>query len=219
MRRFRSPVIVAIALLGFLGISAGLVRWVKPVLAQVPGAQVLNTLTGGEYIQNWNATVSQLFSSATLAGYTRSTALLYTTLTAVPDAALNTEQTLASYSLPGGTLSVGTKLRILASFSAGADGNNKTFKCYFGASVISSGVLTTNAKNGSCELIVTKIAAAAQIAYGNMLVDTTPITGYVNLAGSDNDASAITIKFTGTNGSSVAGDIVLNDFSVERLGK
>ena len=37
------------------------------------------------------------------------------------------------------TLKVGTKLIIRASYSLGADGNNKTVKCYFGSESISSG--------------------------------------------------------------------------------
>ena len=69
-------------------------------------------------------------------------------------------------------------------------------------------------------MIVTKIGAGPvyQLVYANMLVDTTPITGYVNQSGADNDASNVTIKFTGTNGTASAGDIIMNDFSVERLG-
>ena len=158
---------------------------------------------------------------ASLAGYARSTALLYTTTAPSSDGTTTAEQTLASYTLPGGTLNVGTKLRIKVSFAGAANGNNKTFKLYFGASVITSGTLTTNNKNGSAEMIVTKISSAGpvyQIAYANMLVDTTPITGYVDQSNADNPASAITIKFTGTNGTASAGDIIMNDFSVERLG-
>jgi hypothetical protein len=179
---------------------------------------VLNALAGTEYMQNLNATVSQVFSTAVMAGYSRSTALLYTTLTAVPDSNVTTEQTLASYTLPGGTLNLGTKLRIKASFTAGADTQNKTYKCYFGASVISSGTQTNNGTNGSCEMIVTKIGTSQQIVWANMVVGTTNITGYVNTAGADVDASSITIKFTGQNGTASAGDITMNDFFVERLG-
>ena len=184
------------------------------------GAVIQTALTGSEYFQNWNATVSQLISSASIAGYARSTALLYTTTAPSSDGSTTGEQTLASYTLPGGTLNVGTKLRIKVSFAGASNSNNKTFKLYFGASVITSGTLTTNNKNGSAEMIVTKIGAGPvyQLVYANMLVDTTPITGYVNQSGADNDASNVTIKFTGTNGTAVPGDVIINDFSVERLG-
>lgn len=219
MRNHRkSLIVVACAALIFVGSVIGGARLIKPALSQIPGVQVLTSLTGTEYIPNAAATVSQVFSTSTQAGYARSQSLLYTTIASVASTATSSEQTLASYSLPGGTLNIGTKLRIKASFSAGANGDTKTFKCYFGASVMTSGSLTTNNKNGSCEMIVTKTAASAQIAYANMLVDTTPITGYVNLSGTDNDANAITIKFTGTS-LATAGDIVMNDFSVERLGQ
>ena len=217
MRNIRKPIICLAAGLICLAATLAGVRWIKPALAQIPGAQVLTSLLGTEYVQNLNSTVSTVFSTSTQAAYTRSTGLLYTTLTSVPSTATSAEQTLASYSLPGGTLNTGTKLRIKVSFSAAANADTKAFKCYFGASVITSGTLTTNNKNGSCEMTVTKIAASQQIAWANMLVDTTNITGYVNLAGSDTDTSAIVIKFTGTS-QATAGDIVMNDFAVERLG-
>lgn len=154
----------------------------------------------------------------TLANYARGTGLLYSTGTPVAGIAGTAEQVLATYSIPASTLISGRAIRIKASFSAAANGNNKTFKCYFGASVVSSGVLTTNAKNGSCEVMVHYTSSAAtQEVYGNMLVDTTPITGYVN-AGTDNAAAAIVAKFSGTGGTSGA-DITVNAFSVELLGQ
>lgn len=152
-----------------------------------------------------------------LSAYARSTALLYTTTAVQAGVAGTAEQVLATYSLPANTAIAGTKLRIKASFTAAANGNNKTFLCYFGASVITSGVLSTNAKNGSCEVIVTFVTAATQIVYGNMLVDTTAITGYVNAAATSDGTAAIVLKFSATGGTSGA-DITMNDFSVERLG-
>lgn len=156
--------------------------------------------------------------TTTLTNYIRGSGLLYSTGVPVAGAAGTAEQTLATYSIPASTLISGRQIRVRASFSAAANGNNKTFKCYFGASVISSGVLTTNAKNGSCEVVaVYTSSAATQEVYGNMLVDTTPITGYVN-AGTDNAAAAIVAKFTATGGTSGV-DITVNAFSVELLGK
>lgn len=178
------------------------------------GAQVLTSVTSTETISCASCTVSAVWPANVIWGAN----LLYTTTGTSGTTGTTAEQTLASYSLPANTLGVGTKLRINASFTAAADANNKTFKCYFGASVITSGTLTTNNKNGSCSMVVTKTATNKQTVYANMLVDTTAITGYVNF-GTDTDTSAITIKFTGQNGTASAGDIVLNDFSVERLGK
>lgn len=144
--------------------------------------------------------------------------LLYTTTATVATAAGTTEQTLGTYSLPGGSLdAVGRKLRIRFSFTAAANGNNKTFRLYFGASVISSGVQTINGVNGSGEMIVTKSGASTQIVYANMTASTTVIAPYVNAAGADADTAAIVIKFTGQDGTNSAGDIVLNDLFIEYM--
>lgn len=216
----RRKLIGAVAGLGILAVAgvAVLLQLPASVLAQIPGAVVITTLLGTEYVSCASCTLSAVWSTATQAAYGRSTGLLYTTTATAGNPTDTSEDTLASYSLPGGTLNVGTKLRIKAAFHAASDGNNKTFKCYFGASVISSGVLTTNNKNGVCEMIVTSVSPTAQIVYATMLVDTTPITSYVNASGSDNTASAVTIKFTGTSGTSAPNEIIMDDFSVERLG-
>lgn len=126
------------------------------------------------------------------------------------------EQTLGTFNVAANALDiVGRRLHVHASFSAAANGNNKTFKCYFGASVISSGVLTTNAKNGDCDLYVVKTGSNTQIVSGKMIVDTTAITGFVNTTSAEVDTAAIAIKFTATDGSSSAGDIVMNDLFAE----
>lgn len=153
----------------------------------------------------------------TMANYSRGTGLLYSTGVLVAGIAGTGEQTLATYSLPASTLISGRMVRIKSSFTAGGNGNNKTFKCYFGASVISSGVLTTNAKNGSCEVNAFWLSGTTQTVYGNMLVDTTPITGYV-AAGTDTTTGALTLKMTGQGGTSGV-DITMNAFSVELLGQ
>ena len=219
--RLRTKIMLCVAAAcGFFGYVAVMVSPpIKQAAAQVPGAQILTSLTGSEYIQNWNATVSQLFSSATMAGYSRATGLLYTTLTTVSDTATTAEQTLASYSLPANTLNVGTKLEVQAAFSAASDGNNKTFKCYFGSEVISSGTLSTNNKNGFCDMVITKIAPNQQIVWANMQVDTTNITVYVATNATETDSLPIIMKFTGTNGTASAGDIVMDDFAVYRFGQ
>lgn len=213
--------LLAAAFGSFVGVSAYVMAafgLFGPAAAQIPGVQVLTSLVGTEYIANQNAVVSQVFSTSSLAGYARGQALLYTTTATNGAPATTAESTIISYSLPANTLNVGTKLWIKASFSAAADSNNKTIKCYFGASVISSSTLSTNNKNGTCDLIVTKVGASKQIVYANMLVDTTQITGYVNTTGTDTDTSAIGIKVTVTAATPVANEIIVNDMSVERLG-
>ena len=139
---------------------------------------------------------------------------LYTTTATSATGAGTTEQTLATYSLPANWLAYnGRRLKLQAFFFAAANGNNKTFKCYIGASVISSAVLTTNNKNGYCEMDMVRTGVDTQIVTGKMLVDTTEITPYYNAATED-DGAAIVVKFTGTDGTDSAGDIVLRDFIV-----
>lgn len=214
MKTFRNWLLGLVAVCAIA--AAGLFG--HPVVAQNAG-QFLSSLISTDAIQVYRSGTAAITyaTPGTIANYVRGTQLLYTTTARVNSSGTTAEQTLRSYSLPASTLNTGTKLRIGASFSAGATTNSKTYKCYFGNSVITSGLLLTNAKNGSCEMIVTMTGASAQIVYANMLVDTTPITGYFN-AGTDSGASAITIKFTGTQGSPAAADIILNDFWVERLG-
>lgn len=158
-----------------------------------------------------------IVTTLTLANYARGTGLLYTNSTPTAGATGTSEQTIMTYSVPASTLVSGRRLKIKASFSAAANGNNKTWKCYFGASVISSGVLTTNAKNGDCELNVGWLTASTQTVWGKMLVDTTAITGYV-AAGTDTTSAAVVAKVTVTGGTTGA-DLTVNDFWVEVLGK
>lgn len=143
---------------------------------------------------------------------------LYSTIATAATAAGTAEQVLGTYSLPASALDqTGRRLRIRAAFHCATNGNNKTMKLYFGASVISTGVLTTSNKNGFLTLDVVKSGASTQIVWGTGLVDVTPITSYVNASGTDTDTAAIVIKFSGTDGTDSAGDIVLDDFAVEYM--
>lgn len=154
----------------------------------------------------------------TLANYARGTGLLYSTGVPVAGIAGTGEQTLATFTIPANTLITGRMIRIKGSFSGGTNGNNKTYKCYFGASVITSGTLTDSNKNGVCEVIATfGTGAAVQEVYGTMQHDTTMITPYVN-AGTDNAAATIVAKLTGQGGTSGV-DVTMNAFSVELLGQ
>ena len=206
---------ILLGLLGAVLLIAGVFNADK-IKAQ--GMQLLTSLVGTEQlILNYPCTVSCGTTTATLAGYVRGTGLLYTLPGTVGSTGTTAEQTLASYAIPANTLNTGTKVLVGASFTAAANADTKTFKCYFGASVISSGALVTNNKNGSCQVTATKTGSDMQEVYANMLVDVTNITGYVN-AGTDTDTSAITVKFTATQGSTIVNDVILNDFWVQRLG-
>lgn len=169
------------------------------------------TLSGGRQPQ------TVLIPTLTMANYSRGTGLLYSTAVVTAGVAGTGEQTLGTYSLPANTLISGRVVRMKASFSGGANGNNKTYKCYIGASVVSSGTLTDNAKNGSCEITASWLTAASQTVYGNMIHDTTNITTYV-AAGTDSTAAAVVIKFTGQGGTSGV-DVTMNQMYVELLGQ
>lgn len=211
MKRFVPAILSGISLIAIASVAvAQLVPTVATVTAFTPTSDLVQVVPGG--------VPTGAAKYATARALAQVGAALYTSTASVATGVATTEQTLGTYSLPANWLNYnGRKLVIRASFSAAANGNNKTFKCYFGSSVISSGVLTTNAKNGSCEVYVTRTGGSTQIVYGNMLVDTTAITGYVNLSSTETDTAAVTIKFTGTDGSASAADIVMNDFSVVAL--
>lgn len=143
--------------------------------------------------------------------------LLYSQTASVSTGTGTGEQVLATYSLPVGALSAtGDRLRISGSFKAAADGNNKTYIVYFGSSTISSGVVTNNGTAVPFEMNIVKTGSSTQNVTAWMNIGTTVSTP-VATTGSNTDTALITIKATGTDGTSLAGDIVLVDLKVEKL--
>lgn len=145
--------------------------------------------------------------------------LVYTTTATVgTTTTVTTEQVLGTYSLPANALdTTGRRLRIRAAYHCATNGDNKTLTLYFGASSISTGVVTTSNKNAVLNLEVVKSGASTQIVSGTGFLDTAVITPFVNASGSDTDTAAIVIKATGTEGTGTANGIVLDDFSVEYM--
>ncbi len=144
--------------------------------------------------------------------------VLYSTTATAATGAGTAEQTLATYSLPANALDIaGRRIRVKCAFHMATNGNNKTIILYFGASSITTGVLTDSNKNGWLSLEIVKSGASTQIVWGTGQHDTTMITPYVNASGADTDTAAITIKATGTDGTDSAGDIVLDDFYVQYM--
>ena len=140
---------------------------------------------------------------------------LYTTIATAATAGGTSEQTLGTYSVPATFWNyTGRRLHLHAAFHYATNANNKTVKCYFGSSSISSGTLTASNKNGVCDLDVVRTGASTQIVSATMLNDTTPITPLVNASSTETDTAAIVVKVTGTDGSDSAGDIVLDDMVV-----
>jgi hypothetical protein len=128
------------------------------------------------------------------------------------------EQTLATYALPANALdAAGRRLRIRVAFHCATNSNNKTMKLYFGSSVITTPTAATSNKNAVLEMDIVKTGASTQIVWAKGIVDTTSVTPYVNASSAETDTAAITLKATGTDGTDSAGDIVLDDFSVEYM--
>ena len=205
-------------LFGLAAIVVGAIVGTGYVVAQNAN-QTLSSLLSTDLIQVYRYTTAAITYSSpdTISNYTRGTQLLYTTTATAASTATTAEQTLATYSIPANTLNVGTRIRVGGSWTLAANGDTKTVKCYFGGSSMSSGSLATNNKNASCQLDIVNNSAASNEVYGNMIVDVTPITGYVN-AGTDSTASPIVVKLTATQGSAQAADVIMNSFWVERIG-
>ncbi len=127
------------------------------------------------------------------------------------------EQILKTYTLPANTVAnVGDSIRVTCSGTTGATANNKTMKLYFGASSITTPTAATNNKGWQLSYIVTRSAAATQSFAATGIVDTTAVTPTV-VAGTDDFTTALTLKCTGTAGTSAASDIVVNQFLVELI--
>jgi hypothetical protein len=89
-------------------------------------------------------------------------------------------------------------------------------KLYFGSEVITTPTAATNGKNWELELEVYRSGTSTQVVFGNGVVDVTPVTPLVT-TGAEAETAAITIKITGTDGTSSANDIVAKGLIVEML--
>jgi hypothetical protein len=140
-----------------------------------------------------------------------------TALTPTGNGGDTTEDTLQSYSMPASILdNAGRCVRITAWGTLANNGDNKTIRLYFGASVISSGTLTSANVNWISQMTVCKTGSNTQSVSATMQVGTTVITPYFN-AGADTDTAAITIKTTGQAGTANGNDIISKGQIVEYL--
>lgn len=187
-----------------------------PVIAQNAGQFVSSVLTNDAIQIYRGGTAANVFTTVqTLQNFE----LLKNTVLTAQSINTTAEQTLGTYSLPANSLTSGSsKLLIRASYSGSAAADARQIKLYFGASVIATASAQINNVNGFLELVVTKNAAAAdkQIVWGQGQVGLTNVTPYVNY-GTDDDGAAIVIKATAITGA-LTGGIILNDFSVQRIG-
>lgn len=140
--------------------------------------------------------------------------------------AVTTEEDFWSYSLPADTLSAnGQLIRVKATGSFAANANNKRVRAYFGGTVVyDSSSVAANGLLWEIEFDVIRTGASAEFysakgfarAAGATIVGATAgnmAQGTAAVATS----GAITVKITGTNGTAVAADIVMNSVVMEYL--
>jgi hypothetical protein len=144
--------------------------------------------------------------------------IVYEILAPVTGTTGTSEETLATFSLPAGSLDVvGRHLRVTAMFKHAANTNAITPKLYFG-----SEALATAADSGSgdadriaCDIVKTGASTQQVNCWGlGGAAGVVPVT--VSAAGAETDTSAIVIKGTCTGGTTGA-DCTLSDFLVEIL--
>lgn len=137
--------------------------------------------------------------------------------TSAQTAANTSETDLVTDSLDANSLSAngkGVKVKAWGTFAA--NGNTKTVKLYFGATVIAT---VTGAYNGvawEVEAIVLRTGATTQEAGGHGLVSGQSPT-VTRSAPGETLSGAVTIKATGQNGTAAAGDIVFRGFIIEAI--
>lgn len=140
-------------------------------------------------------------------------------LTSTGNGADQTEDVLATYSIPAATMGANgvQGFEIEAWGTTGASGDNKTIKLYFGSAVMTSGVLTPNAKNWHAKMTVWRTSLNNQVVVGEMIVDVTDIAPTVTTA-TETETAAIVAKCTGQNTSnSTANSVIVKAFSVRSI--
>lgn len=135
----------------------------------------------------------------------------------VGNAADTTDDVLFTYTLPANALDkAGRAITITAIGKLAANGNNKTIKIFFGATVVAtSGVVTGNATGWQLQADVSKVGAAGantQIGQGQSIVGTAHGGVNVPVAPTEVESGAIVIKVTGASGTTGAANDVLGQF-------
>lgn len=202
--------------------AAGIVT-ITPTTSTVDGATALvlqpgqGTILTSDGVNYQTARYNAASTGRVNGGGLRQMGLIYTVSNSSGTGTGTGEQTLATFSLPANSLDVvGRRLHIHASWQANTNTDNKTYRLYFGSEVITSGTQTNNGTTVNADLWVYKTGTNTQVVNGSMFVGTTVITGY-SATGAETDTSAITLKATAQDGTSLTGDIALTDFEVEFL--
>jgi hypothetical protein len=143
--------------------------------------------------------------------------VLTVSTTSAQTTAVTTEEDLWTYSLPANTLSANNYgVRITVAMSSASNANNKTYRVYFGATVVAvRGAVADNNHTTVFTITVWRTGASAQKAIAFAVGTSTAATTKTTPAA--DTTAAITIKATGQNGTASAGDVVFEWAMVEFL--
>lgn len=146
----------------------------------------------------------------------RSRVLTVSTVQAGTPASL-VETDLWTYALPANTLNAnGRGLRITVWAQMAANANVKTGRVYFGATVIAPrGGADNNTVNAYFSFVI-RTSPTAQTTYADIRVGSANGGGTITTP-AETLSGAVTIKYTGQNGSASANDIVFKGAIVELL--
>lgn len=170
-----------------------------PLFTSIPDPSGIESMFN-QLVNNINTGVGGLQSAATAA---------------VATAGGTSEQTLQTLTLPANFFTkAGQTVRLVASGTTAANGNNKTIKVEFGTIVISSGVIAINAKKWKSVLEVMHTGANTQ-TWNGLYTDTT--TGNIVDGGTAavTESAQISCTVKCTDGTDSAGDITCNNFYIE----
>lgn len=180
--------------------------------AGVAAAANLTLLSGPQDPSQLLATINQLIRSINsgVAGRLSAQVLAVGNTTTI-------EQTLQTYSLPANQLAApGDAVRVVCWGFTKANADTKTAKLYFGSSNSSSQVveLSPNNKSWKMTLMVIRDTTTAQLAWGDVVMDSTPVAVY-RAAPTETLTSAVTIRCTGT--ATATGDITASGMYIEQI--
>ena len=146
-------------------------------------------------------------------------ALLHVGTTSLGTGSNTTETDLQTYTLPANALAIDNRgVRIRAWGDTGGNGNTKTIRLYFGASVVQSNTTTTAPNNVDwvIDASIFRYAGNSQTFHSVMHVGTA-LQAVVSSILTTADNATITIKVTGQNGTASSSDIICRGMTVEAL--
>jgi len=132
------------------------------------------------------------------------------------------EETLDSFSLPGGTLAAdGDCLRISGRGIAASNGNNKTLLVKFGATTVATMLVASSGDGWDFSVVIRRSGAATQVASGS--ITRASVSAFSTVGGQFTETTpaetlsgALTIAVAATTPSS-AGDFTLKSWHIDKI--